>query len=156
MTKKSAGLLVYRTRNSETEVLLVHPGGPFFAKKDLGSWGIPKGEFTDEEEALDAARREFTEETNTRVDGIFRELKPIKLKSGKMIYAWAIHAEPDLTSFQSNTFTMEWPPNSGEMKEFPEVDKAEWFTLEEAKNKISEGQQELIKELENILNNSLI
>jgi len=156
MAKTSAGLLVYRVKDDEVQVLLVHPGGPFFTKKDAGAWTIPKGEFTDGEEALDAARREFTEETGTIVDGVFHMLAPVKLKSGKIVYAWAIHSEPDMALFKSNTFSIEWPPGSGKIQEFPEVDKAEWFTLIEAKNKINSAQAAFIDELRQMLDNNSI
>ena len=146
MATKSAGILVYRRNKGGVEFLLVHPGGPFWAKKDLSAWSIPKGEFLDEEDALAAARREFEEEIGQPVSGDFLELTPIKQKSGKTVYAWAVEADIDTTNIQSNTFEMEWPPKSGKMKRFPEIDKAEWFTLPNAKEKINESQYRLIEE----------
>jgi predicted NUDIX family NTP pyrophosphohydrolase len=147
VNKQSAGILAYRQRDNELEVLLVHPGGPFFARKDMGAWSIPKGEFTNDESPLQAARREFKEETGYDVEGTFIELTPVKLKSGKLVYAWAVAYNIDATQIVCNTFSLEWPPKSGKMKEFPEVDKAEWFTTAVAKEKINEAQIKLIDEL---------
>jgi predicted NUDIX family NTP pyrophosphohydrolase len=146
MIKRSAGLVAYKTNNGSVEVFLVHPGGPFFAKKDLGSWSIPKGEF-EMEEPLAAARREFEEETGVKVSGEFIELKPIKQKGGKLVYAWAVEVDLDPKEIRSNTFSLEWPPKSGVVKEYPEVDCAEWFDIETAKKKILGSQAELIEEL---------
>lgn len=146
MVKRSAGLLVFRTTNGFVEVFLVHPGGPFFAKKDLGSWSIPKGEF-EMEEPLAAARREFEEETGFSMAGEFIELKPIKQKGGKLVYAWAVEGDLDAAAITSNTFELEWPPKSGSLKEYPEVDRAAWFDLETARSKILASQAELIMEL---------
>lgn len=146
MVKRSAGLLVFRTTNGFVEVFLVHPGGPFFAKKDLGSWSIPKGEF-EMEEPLAAARREFEEETGFSMAGEFIELRPIKQKGGKLVYAWAVEADLDAAAITSNTFELEWPPKSGSLKEYPEVDRAAWFDLETARSKILASQAELITEL---------
>jgi len=145
--KQSAGILLYRFVNGEPEVLLVHPGGPFWAKKDLSAWSIPKGEFTEEEDALVAARREFKEETGTDISGNFTALKPVKQKSGKIIYAWAIEGNMDANTIVSNTFEMEWPPRSGKKQAFPEIDRGEWFGINEAKEKINAGQLPLIEEL---------
>ena len=145
---KSAGLLLYRLRSKVLEVLLVHPGGPFWAKKDLGAWSIPKGEFEDDEDALDAAIREMEEETGKRVNGNFIALTPVKIKSGKTIYAWAVENDSDPAELKSNLFEMEWPPKSGIKKSFPEVDKAAWFNVDDAKDKINAGQVPLISELE--------
>src|SRR4051812_12261437 len=131
MPKKSAGLLVYRKRGRNIEIFLVHPGGPFWARKDEGSWSIPKGEFTDED-PLAAARREFREETSFDISGEFQPLKPFRQAGGKMVYAWAVEADCDASAIKSNAFSMEWPKNSGKMREFPEVDRAGWFSLEEA------------------------
>jgi predicted NUDIX family NTP pyrophosphohydrolase len=152
MAKKSAGMLVYRMANGILEVFLVHPGGPFWAKKDLGAWSIPKGEYEDGENPLDAAKREVEEETGIKVNGKFEALSPVKQKSGKIVTAWAIEANIDPSTIKSNGFEMEWPPRSGKMKEFPEVDRAAWFTIGEAINKIVEGQIPLLKELESRLN----
>ena len=150
MPKHSAGLLVYRYSNDNLEVFLVHPGGPFWTKKDAGVWSIPKGEFIDEE-PLEAAKREFEEETNIRIHGQFTPLTPIKQSNAKIVYAWAIEADFDSSKIKSNPFTMEWPPKSGKYQEFPEIDKGQWFTISEAIKKILKGQTGLIKELIQIL-----
>ena len=147
MAKQSAGILLYRLINNTPELFLVHPGGPFWKNKDEGAWSIPKGEFTEEENALDAAIREFGEETGTKLSGKFIELTPIKQKSGKIVYAWAFEGDIDATKIVSNTFTMEWPPKSGKFQSFSEVDKAEWFTIDAAKQKINSSQALLIDEL---------
>jgi predicted NUDIX family NTP pyrophosphohydrolase len=149
MAKQSAGILLYR-RRTDLEVFLVHPGGPFFAKKDKGSWSIPKGEF-ESEEPLDAARREFAEETGVVLPGPFTELIPVKQKSGKMVYAWASEGDVDESKLVCNTFSMEWPPKSGKQKEFPEVDRGAWFTLVQARKKILESQIPLLKQLEQLI-----
>jgi predicted NUDIX family NTP pyrophosphohydrolase len=149
MAKQSAGILLYRFKHSRPEVFLVHPGGPFFRNKDDGSWSIPKGEFTDEEEALTAAKREFAEETGAVIDGNFIELKPIFQKSGKKVFAWAVEGDMDHETIVSNTFEMEWPPKSGKKQAFPEVDKAAWFDVETAKVKVIPAQVELIASLTN-------
>jgi|SRR5665647_583725 len=151
MQKKSAGILLYHFQNNIAEVLLVHPGGPLWAKKDIGAWSISKGEFEDNENPLDAAKREVKEETGIIVEGDFIELTPVKLKSGKLVYAWAVEGNFITSEIKSNTFEMEWPPKSGQKKSFPEVDKAAWFNLNEAKEKINIGQVPLIEELEIIL-----
>ena len=150
MPKKSAGILLYRFTNKPLEVFLVHPGGPFWAKKDDGVWSIPKGEF-EEEEPLAAAKREFKEETGIEVSGNFIQLGPIKQKTGKIVYAWAVEGHIEPGKIKSNSFEIEWPPKSGKMKNFPEIDKAAWFNLTEARTKINIGQIALIKELENKL-----
>ena len=149
MAKQSAGILLYRIKSNDLEVFLVHPGGPFWAKKDEGAWSIPKGEFEDEEDPLAAAKREFEEETGLKISGEFIELHPVKQKSGKMVYAWAVEGDVDPLKIKSNEFEIEWPPKSGKMKSFPEIDKAAWFNLTEAKKKIIAAQTGLIKELEN-------
>ena len=151
MGKRSAGLLMYRYRDRVLEVFLVHPGGPFWAKKDRGAWSIPKGEFPPEEDALVAARREFAEETGCAFQGEFLPLTPRRQPSGKLITAWAFAGDCDPEAIRSNTFSMEWPPNSGRQQEFPEVDRAAWFTLDEAKEKITQGQLGFLAELEQIL-----
>ena len=148
MTKKSAGILLYRFHNNLTEVLLVHPGGPFWAKKDLGAWSIPKGEFGPGEDPLDAAIRELEEETSIKAEGNFIELTPVKQKSGKLVYAWSLQKDIDPAAVKSNSFEMEWPPKSGKVKSFPEIDKAAWYTMDEARKKIVDGQIPLINELE--------
>lgn len=142
---------MYRFREGTLEVFLVHPGGPFWAKKDLGAWSLPKGEYIQEEDALAAARREFTEETGFPAEGEFIPLTPLKQSSGKMISAWAFEGDCDPGVVQSNTFTLEWPPRSGKTREFPEIDRAGWFTLEEAKVKIIKGQAGFLEELSKIL-----
>jgi predicted NUDIX family NTP pyrophosphohydrolase len=145
--KKSAGIILYRFHNNLPEVLLVHPGGPFWAKKDLGAWSIPKGEFETNENPLDAAKREVEEETGVIASGDFIELTPVKQKSGKVVYAWALQKDIDPAYITSNNFEMEWPPKSGKKKSFPEIDKAAWFDIDEAKKKIIKGQASLIEEL---------
>jgi predicted NUDIX family NTP pyrophosphohydrolase len=149
---KSAGILLYQFVHQELEVLLVHPGGPFYQKKDSGVWSIPKGEFTETEDPLSAATREFEEETGIKLSGHFIKLTPVKQKSGKIVYAWALNQSLDAGTIRSNTFEMEWPPRSGKKQSFPEVDKAQWFSTPEAKQKIIASQIPLIAELEMILN----
>lgn len=145
--KASAGILIYRVFEGELQFFLVHPGGPFWAKKDLGTWSIPKGEFGADENPLDAAKREFAEETGTEVSGELIELTPVLQKAGKQVYAWAIKADIDPSKIQSNTFKMEWPPKSGTLKSFPEVDKAGWFNAAAAREKINPAQVAFIEEL---------
>lgn len=152
MPKKSAGLLLYKYEHTQLLVLLVHPGGPFWKNKDAGAWSIPKGEYTEDESPLHAAIRETEEEIGLKVDGEFIELSPVKLKSGKIIHAWAVEQEFTIEDLASNFFEMEWPPKSGAMQSFAEVDKAGWFTLEEAKEKINSGQWPLLVDLENKIN----
>jgi predicted NUDIX family NTP pyrophosphohydrolase len=151
MAKKSAGLLMYCRRNGELEIMLVHPGGPFWAKKDLGSWSIPKGEYTNEEEPLEVAKREFQEETSFKAEGEFMALIPIKQPGGKLITIWAFEGDCDASKIKSNIFTMEWPPRSGKQQEFPEVDRAGWFTISVAKEKIIKGQTGFIDEFYQII-----
>jgi len=150
MGKESAGLLLYRRRGGILEVFLVHPGGPFWAKKDLGSWSLPKGEFPPGEDPLTAARREFAEETGFPAAGSFLPLTPLRQPSGKVIHAWALEGDCAPDALRSNTFTLEWPPKSGRLKEFPEVDRAAWFPLQEAKNRIIPGQVGFLEELERL------
>jgi len=147
MAKQSAGILVYRIHQGGLQVLLVHPGGPFWVKKDAGAWTVPKGEF-DGEDPLSAARREFLEETGAQVDGDFLPLTPVTQKNGKVVHAWAVEADLDPNQIKSNTFEMEWPPKSGKRREFPEVDKAAWFLPEEGMKKINPAQAGFIRELE--------
>jgi len=151
MAKKSAGILVYRIVQSGLQLLLVHPGGPFWARKDAGAWSIPKGEFGDDEEPLLAAQREVQEELGVLPEGQYIELSPIKQKSGKQVYAWAVEADIDTAHIVSNTFSIEWPPGSGNTKEFPEIDKAEWFTLSEVVEKINPAQYAFIAELQTLI-----
>ena len=149
--KTSAGILMYRHAGDELEVFLVHPGGPFWAKKEAGSWSIPKGEYTSDEEPLAAARREFKEETGFDVEGDFIPLAAIKQKGGKIVSAWAIEGSIDADAIQSNMFSMEWPPKSGRQTEFPEVDRAGWFSVDEARIKLNAGQVPLVDALCNHL-----
>jgi predicted NUDIX family NTP pyrophosphohydrolase len=146
--KLSAGLLLFRRRENRIEVFLVHPGGPFWAKKDLGAWSLPKGEYTDGEDPLSAARREFEEETGLRPEGAFLPLGQIRQAGGKLVSAWAFEGDFDAATLKSNTFSIEWPPKSGKMCEFPEVDRAGWFSLEQARSKILPGQVNLLDTLE--------
>lgn len=151
MAKKSAGLLLFRETSGTLEVLLVHPGGPFWAKKDEGAWSIPKGEFSDGEDPLTAAKREFEEETGASVMGDPLSLEPVRQPSGKVIYAWAVRGDFDPSHLKSNTFSMEWPPRSGRHEEFPEVDRAEWFAEDVAKLKIQKGQAPILEQLKQIV-----
>jgi predicted NUDIX family NTP pyrophosphohydrolase len=151
MAKHSAGLLLYRRREGGLEVFLVHPGGPFWARKDAGAWSIPKGEHGPGETPLAAARREFTEETGFTATGPFVPLTPLKQKSGKVVAAFACEGEADPSALRSNTFTLEWPPGSGQMQEFPEVDRAVWFPLAAAREKINPGQAGFLEELVGLL-----
>ena len=147
MARKSAGLVLFRQRAGELEVLLVHPGGPFWAKKDDGVWSIPKGEIGDGEDPLAAARREVREETGASPDGAFIPLTPVRQPGGKVVHAWAIEGDVDSATITSNTFEMEWPPRSGRQHTFPEVDRAAWFTISEARSKILRGQLPLLDAL---------
>jgi predicted NUDIX family NTP pyrophosphohydrolase len=151
MPKQAAGLIVYRVREKQLEVLLVHPGGPFWAKKDAAAWSIPKGEFTDDEDPLVAAQREFTEETGFTVNGPFASLGSVRATSGKILHAFIAEADFDPTKIVSNTFKMEWPPRSGRLTEFPEADRADWFPVPVAKEKVHRGQIELLTRLESAL-----
>ncbi len=147
MGKESAGLLVYRRREGALEFLLVHPGGPFWKNKDAGAWTIPKGELREAEEPLTAAKREFEEELSLKAEGTFVELTPVKQKGGKLVRAWAIEKDYDLSTIKSNTFEMEWPPKSGRMSSFPEVDRAEYFGMNTAKAKVNPAQIALLEEV---------
>lgn len=148
MPKQSAGLLMYRFFQKELQVLLVHPGGPFFKNKNAGVWSIPKGEFKPDEDPLSAAIREFREELGIVAEGDFIPLSRIVQKGGKSVYAWMLEGDLDPAAVNCNTFSMEWPPRSGRKQEFPEIDKAEWFALTAAKEKILESQLPLLVELE--------
>jgi len=145
--RQSAGILLYKMANNALQVLLVHPGGPFWKNKDLGVWSIPKGEFTDNENPLDAAIREFEEETSFKIDGSFVPLRSVKLKSGKVIFGWALEHDLDASAITSNKIEIEWPPKSGKKMLIPEVDRAGWFSVEEAVEKINPAQAALVYEL---------
>ena len=146
----SAGILLYRKRGGILQVLLVHPGGPLWSNKDVGAWSIPKGLVDQGEDPLEGAKREFREETGFTASGRFIPLAPVKLRSGKAILAWAIEGDCDPAAMKSNTFSMEWPPRSGRQQDFPEVDRAAWFDIGEAKQKINQGQAVLLEELEHL------
>ncbi len=147
MPRISAGLLCYRIRRGLLEVLLVHPGGPFFRNRDEGAWTIPKGEIEPGEDELQAARREFQEETGTCPDGPFEPLSSIRQKGGKVVHAWACLSDLDPSIAVSNTFSLEWPPRSGRTQEFPEIDEVGWFDLKAAHQKINPAQAALLDEL---------
>lgn len=152
MPKLSAGILVYRKKKTKIEVFLCHPGGPFYKNKDNGVWTIPKGEFDDSEDAFAAAQREFQEETGQKISGEFVAMKPIRYKDGKkIVYTWAVEGEVDPASIKSNTFLLEWPPKSGKRIETPEVDRGEWFAIEEAKQKILPSLFPLLDDLTELL-----
>jgi predicted NUDIX family NTP pyrophosphohydrolase len=154
--RSSAGILLYRSRNGAAEVFLVHPGGPFWANKDAGAWSIPKGEFEQGDDPLEAAMREFFEETGSAIDGQFVALTPQIQRSGKRVHAWAVEGEIDASRVRSNSFSMEWPPHSGRRQEFPEVDKGEWFTIPLAREKLVAGQRGFLDELERYLRNPAV
>jgi predicted NUDIX family NTP pyrophosphohydrolase len=151
MARVSAGLLMYRIHDGQLQVLLAHPGGPHFKNKDDGAWSIPKGEIEPDEDLLEAAKREFEEETGVTANGPFTALTPIKQKGGKIVHAWAFKGDCDTNATVSNTFTMEWPPKSGQQMEFPEIDRADFFEVAAAKRKIKSGQEAMIEELEKIV-----
>ena len=147
MTKRSAGLLMFRRRGGTLEVFLVHPGGPMWAKSDFGAWSIPKGEYEDGEKPLAAARREFAEETGMRAKGRMFALGEIKQPSGKLVKAWAFEGDFEPSKLRSNTFTMEWPRMTGKMREFPEIDRGGWFPIDVARTKLLAGQTGFLDEL---------
>jgi predicted NUDIX family NTP pyrophosphohydrolase len=147
MAKRSAGLLMFRWGGGAVEVFLVHPGGPFWAKKDLGAWSIPKGEYSEGEDALTAARREFEEETGIAPAGEVIPLKDVRQPGGKVVKAWALEGDCDATSVRSNMFSMEWPPKSGRTQEFPEIDRGGWFPIDAARAKLLKGQLGFLVEL---------
>jgi predicted NUDIX family NTP pyrophosphohydrolase len=151
MPRQSAGLLPFRRRAGALEVFLVHPGGPFWAKKDQGAWSIPKGEYEPGEDPLAAARREFAEETGIVPEGDFVALTPLRQRGGKIVRAFAFESDLDPETIKSNTFVMEWPPRSGRHQEFPEVDRAGWFTVDAAKQKLLAAQVGLVEELARLL-----
>jgi predicted NUDIX family NTP pyrophosphohydrolase len=153
---RSAGLLLYRRAADGVEVLLVHPGGPVWARRDLGVWSIPKGEYADDEDPLAAARREFAEELGSpppwpASESEVHDLGEIRQKSGKLVRAWAVPGDLDAEQAHSNTFAMEWPPRSGRMSEFPEVDRAQWFSLDEARAKLNPAQVALVDRLQELV-----
>jgi predicted NUDIX family NTP pyrophosphohydrolase len=151
MAKKSAGLLMYRLRHGGLEVLLVHSGGPYWANRHWHAWSIPKGEIDPGEDAFAAAKREFEEETGQFPQGEFKVLQPIRQASGKQVFAWAFEGSFDPAQLRSNTFSIEWPPRSGTLQEFPEVDQAAWFPLQEAKQRIIKAQANFLDELATLL-----
>jgi len=152
MTRKSAGLLMFRrAAGGEVEVLLAHPGGPFWARKDAGAWTIPKGEYDDAEEAIAAAKREFVEETGFGAFEPFIALGSLKQRSGKWISIWAFESDCNPAALVSNTFDMEWPPRSGRLASFPEIEKVDWFRLDEAALKLSKGQVPFLARLTDAL-----
>lgn len=147
MAARSAGIVVYRRGARGLEFLLVHPGGPYWVKKDEGAWSVPKGELDEGEDALQVARRELEEETGLRAEGPFVPLEPVTQRGGKIVVAWGVEGDFDTGELSSNTFTMEWPPGSGRMRQFPEVDRAAWVTLDEARVKLNAAQVPLLEEL---------
>ncbi|MDP9170021.1 MAG: NUDIX domain-containing protein [Acidobacteriota bacterium] len=151
MPRTSAGILMFRRTNGDAEVLLVHPGGPFWAKKDAGAWSIPKGEPEPGEDHFACAKREFAEEMGSPVEGDFIPLEPCRQAGGKVVSAWAVRSDFDPAGLESNTFSMEWPPRSGRQQAFPEVDRAAWFSLDEARGKILSGQVGLLDQLAKLL-----
>ena len=148
MPRTSAGLIPYRRREGRVEVFLVHPGGPFWANKDTHAWSVAKGEVERDEDLLHAAHREFSEETGLTLAGSAIPLAPIRQASGKLVHVWAIEADIDPSVVQSNSFPLEWPPRSGQVRQFPEVDRAAWFDLAEARSKIHKGQGAILSDLE--------
>jgi predicted NUDIX family NTP pyrophosphohydrolase len=148
MKRRSAGLLMFRLCRGAAEVLLIHPGGPFWARKDAGAWSIPKGEYGDDEDPLGAAKREFVEETGFELGETFIELQPIRQAGGKKVMAWAFEGDCDPSRMMSNTFEMEYPPKSGRMRTFPEADRCAWFDFAEARRRINAAQVPLLDELE--------
>jgi predicted NUDIX family NTP pyrophosphohydrolase len=150
--KTSAGILLYRVRGGEAEVLLVHPGGPFWAKKDVGAWFVVKGELDPGEDALAAAKREFAEELGSELpDGELIPLGTVKHKAGKVVHAWAVEGDLDVTAIQSNTFTLEWPPKSGKMRQFPEIDQARFYRFAEGARVMHAAESEFLSRLRNVL-----
>lgn len=145
--KLSAGILLYRKIHEELEVFFVHPGGPFWAKKDAGAWSIPKGEYIEGEDSEAVARREFNEETGCELTGQLQSLTPLKQPSGKVISAWAVEGDVDPGMLKSNTFSLEWPPRSGKIQQFPEVDRGAWFDVPSAREKILAGQRPFLDQL---------
>jgi predicted NUDIX family NTP pyrophosphohydrolase len=151
MPKQAAGILLYRGTESSLEIFLIHPGGPYWAKKDDGAWSIPKGEHLDNEDALNAAKREFQEETGFPIEGQFYPLGSIKQSSGKVVRAWACEGNLDASAIQSNMFRLEWPPRSGKFQDFPEADRGDWFSVSQARKKILKVQLPFLENLERLL-----
>ena len=154
MPKQAAGILLYRQTARGLEVLLAHPGGPLWARKDLGAWTIPKGQFEDDESALEAAKREFEEEMGSPARGEFVELGSIRQPSGKVVHGFTAESDFDVATVKSNLFTLEWPPRSGKKGQFPEIDRAQWFSIEEARQKILKGQEPFLDRLLTLLKSS--
>ena len=154
MTKRSAGILLFRHNDGSVQVLLIHPGGPYWRRKDEGAWSIPKGLFDEGEEPLSAAKREFLEETGMTPQGVFIELGEFRQPSGKRLTVWALEGDFDLASFRSNTFRMEWPPKSDRFEDFPEADRAEWFDVGNATRKITEAQRPILDALLRLLSST--
>lgn len=152
--KRSAGILLYRWSGGRVEVLLVHPGGPFWAKKDEGAWSVPKGEYEPGEDPLAAALREFREETGFDLEGPYAPLRPVTQRSGKVLSVWAAQGDADPAALRSNTFSLEWPPKSGRHQLFPEADRAAWFDLKTARLKVLSGQRPLLNQLQQVLERS--
>jgi predicted NUDIX family NTP pyrophosphohydrolase len=151
MAKRAAGILLYRVKGPSLEVFLIHPGGPYWARKDEGAWSIPKGEFFDNEDPLQAAQREFQEETSFTVKGPFTSIGSVKQSNGKIVQAWACEGDLDAAAIQSNNFQLEWPPHSGKYQEFPEADRGEWFPINFARKKILKVQLPFLENLERLL-----
>lgn len=149
--KLSAGILLYRKSGGRLEVFLVHPGGPFWAKKDAGAWSIPKGEYLEGEDPESVARREFAEETGCELTGSMQPFTPLKQPSGKVISAWVVEGDLDVATLKSNTFALEWPPRSGTIQHFPEVDRGAWFDLPTARDKLLAGQRPFLDQLSRFL-----
>lgn len=152
MAKQSAGILLYRFSCGGVQVMLVHPGGPFWKNKDLAAWSIPKGEFLPGEDPLKTAKREFKEETGSAIKGVFKPLTPVRQAGDKIVYAFAVEGDLDVAKLKSNTFKMEWPPRSGRFQDVPEVDRGEWFDLATARQKINAAQAAFIDQLERVIN----
>ena len=152
LPKQAAGILLYRRSLRGLEVLLAHPGGPLWARKDLGAWTLPKGQFTDHEQPIDAAKREFEEEMGSPPSGDLVKIGSIKQPSGKVVHAFVAESDFDVSTVQSNLFSLEWPPKSGQRAQFPEVDRAAWFSIEEARTKILKGQEPFLDRLLTLLN----
>jgi predicted NUDIX family NTP pyrophosphohydrolase len=148
---RSAGILLYRRHDAQWQVLLLHMGGPLWARKDDGAWSIPKGEYADDEPPLQAAQREFFEETGAHVHGPFVSLAPVRQGSGKVVTAWAVEGDFDPAQLRSNTFSMEWPPRSGRLQSFPEADRAAWYSIPQARQKMVAGQAALLDQLAGVI-----